>query len=99
MKFKNKWLKEIIGEDWSKGNPLEYVESTGWVGDGGKYENRETVFKYEGKYYVVYDYRSGSYYSFYYYDSEDWNDEGEQDCKEVEKVAITKYEWHPVKTN
>ena len=37
MKFKNKWLKEIIDDDVCNDNPLEYVESTGWVGDGGKY--------------------------------------------------------------
>lgn len=99
MKFKNKWLKEIIGEDSSKDNPLEYVEDTGWVGDGGKYETKETVFKHNGKHYAIYESRSGSYYSDYWYDSDDWSDDGEQDCAEVEKVAITKYEWHSVKIN
>lgn len=61
--------------------------------DGGKYEYKETIFEFGGKNYLVSESRSGSYYSDYYYESEDWSDDSEQICDEVEKVAITKYEW------
>lgn len=98
MKFKNKWLKEILDGDESVDNPLKYVEDTGWIGDGGKYEYREIIFMFEGKNYLVSESRSGSYYSDYYYETEDWSDDGEQECDEVEKVPVTKYEWHPVKS-
>jgi DNA repair protein SbcC/Rad50 len=98
MKFNNKWLKEIVDEAWSEENPLEYVEDTGWVGDGGKYEYKETIFKFESKYYLISESRSGSYYSDYYYETEDWSDDGEQDCNEVKKVVVEKYEWVPVKS-
>jgi hypothetical protein len=97
MKFKNKWLKEIIDECDGDDNPLEYVEDTGWIGDGGKYEYKEIIFKFENKYYLISESRSGSYYSDYYYESEDWDNNSEQNCDEVEKVAVTKYEWKPVK--
>lgn len=93
MKFNNKWLKEIIDEEENADNPLKHVEDTGWFEDGGKYEYRDTVFKFDGKHYLVSESRSGSYYSDYYYESEDWSDDGEQDCAEVEMVAVTKHEW------
>ena len=85
MKFKNKWLKEIISEDSSKDNPLNMSRTRAGLGMADKYETKETVFKHDGKHYAIYESRSGPYYSDCWYDSDDWSDDGEQDCAEVEK--------------
>lgn len=96
MKFKNKWLKEFLNEDQSDDNPLEFVDQNDWEGSG-KYQTKEVIFKYEGKFYMICDSRTGSYYSDYCYDSEDWENDDEQECKEVEKIEVIMYEWRNVK--
>lgn len=97
MKFKNRYLKELFSEDMSDENPLEFIEDGGWRGNGGKYENRELIFKFEEKFYSVCDSRSGSYFTSYYHESDDWRNDGEQDCNEVEKTVVTTYKWTAVK--
>lgn len=91
MKFNSEWLKALVQGDES---PLEPVEESEWE-DGGKYQHKEYIFKYEGKFYTIDDCRSGSYYSDYYYESGDW--EGEIECPEVEQVEKIVKEWQVIK--
>lgn len=69
----------------------EVVYRSDWVSHG-KYEYADLVFKYNDKFYCSTDGRTGSYYSEYYYKSEDWEDEVE--VSEVAPVTktITVYE-------
>ena len=91
MKFSGKELKAYINEDDSI---LKYVDETEWI-DEGKYSYKNYIFEFEGKNYLISDSRSGSYFSDYSYGSEYWDKE--QECQEVQKVTVTKYEWKPVK--
>ena len=95
MDFKNKFLVEIIDEDSeiSEDNTLAFADQTGWRGDGGKYEHRDTIFSFENRFYKITDTRSGSYFSDYYYDVEDWLPEGTHACKEVERIPVTENKW------
>jgi len=93
MKFKSETIKEFILENESS-DELEYVECSSWV-DEGKWSYQDYIFKHDGKFYEVNLQRSGSYYSDYYYSSEDWGDEVE--CPEVERVEVTNHIWKPVK--
>lgn len=73
----------------------EIVDSGDWI-DDGKYSYKETVFKADdGNFYSLISSRSGSYFSDYYYDSEDWGDEVE--VSQVEKIAVTKIVWCSIK--
>lgn len=72
-----------IGNECS--DEFEHVETTEWE-DGGKYSYCNVIFKHDGKFYSMTIYRSGSYYSEYYftYDTE---------CPEVEKIPVTVLQW------
>jgi len=72
------------------------VEVGEWIDDGsGKYQNQFTIFEYDGRFFELHISRTGSYYSDYYYSSEDWGDEVE--CHEVEKKEIITHKWVAVK--
>lgn len=71
-------------------NGLELVEDTGWY-SGGKYEQREWIFKFEDHYYEVCDSREGSYHTDYYTYSCDFPEEVE--CDEVFPKEVTKIVW------
>jgi hypothetical protein len=76
---------------------IEFIEKDGWE-DDGKWSSNYYVFKYKGKFYGIDDYRSGSYYTDYYYGSrEDWGEEIE--CHEVEKVEVVIHEWRVIKSD
>jgi hypothetical protein len=94
MKFNSKDIKALIRED-SEDERYEYIDETGWE-DEGKYSYEKFIFKFDGKFYSVGVSRSGSYYSDYYYNYEDWGKEIE--CLEVEKVEKVIYEWTTVKS-
>ena len=95
MKFNSSILKESILEECSyEEEGIEFVESSGWR-DDGKYSHNEYIFKFQDKYYLVLNSKTGSYYSEYYYNSEDWSEEIE--CPEVEKKEKITHEWVVVK--
>lgn len=75
---------------------LVLVEVGDWV-DEGKYSYREVIFAFDGAFYSVLRGRSGSYFTDYYYEEDDWDDEVV--CAQVVKVPVTKYEWHVVKSS
>lgn len=92
MKFRKEDLLLILEEDPPEG--FEIVEEDAWVQDG-KYQYKDTIFSYQGKYYELTESRSGSPFTDWEYDSEYWPDEKE--VPEVEKVPTTIYQWKEVK--
>lgn len=92
--FKTEDLKEIMwGGDTEN---LELVEEGDWISEG-KYECADFTFKdkRDGKFYQFYCSRSGSHFSDWYYDHEDWGDTHE--ATEVEKVEVVTTTWQAVK--
>lgn len=96
MKFKTSDIREVrwfdIGIDY--GNGIKLVESGDWIQDG-KYQYRDDIFEFQGKYYMLSEGRSGSPFTDWYYDSEDWGEE--VDCPEVEKVEVKTHRWKIIK--
>lgn len=92
MKFKAEHLKEILCESSVDEAGLTFVEATEWEQDY-KYQNRLVVFKHEDKFYGIWESRSGSPFTEWHYDNEDWLDDEMIDVDEVEKVEIVTYEW------
>ena len=95
MKFKSSIIKESVldGCDY-KEEGIEFIEESGWE-DDGKYSNNTYVFKYDGKYYCVYDSKTGSYYTDYYFGSENWG--AEIECHEVESYEVIVKKWRRAK--
>ena len=83
-------VKDIIRED----APEEYglVDKTPWRQDG-KYQSCQIIFEFNKKYYVIDLTRSGSPFTDWYYSYEDWEDNEDIICPEVEEVQITKTIW------
>lgn len=94
MKFKKEMLLEMMatdpGKDVDEFPGFKTVDVGEWQ-DDGKYSHREYVFEHNGSFYLVTNSRTGSYYSDYYYSSEDWPDDVE--CIEVVQRPVTKLEW------
>lgn len=95
MKFKKETLLELTSEGVGVEVDGLLVVFQGKWRDDGKYSRQQTVFSCEGKHYQVWESRSGSYFSDYYYDSENWPEEVE--CDEVEPVEVTVTEWRKKK--
>lgn len=89
MKFLAKDLRNYIREDES---PFEYVSEGRWTSEG-KWEYQELIFKFEDKFYRHYNSRSGSYYTDYYRDYEDWKDDQLIECEEVIKQEVVTTQW------
>ncbi len=96
MKFKKELMLVLAHQEYNPGKTMnedsriKVIESTDWEG-GGKYQDQSVIFEFEGKFYELYQSRSGSYYSDYWHDREDWGDEVE--CQEVEPYEITTTKW------
>lgn len=77
--------------------PLEgfKIVSDGEWEDGGKYQNRAVTFETNGKLYDVYDSRSGSHFTDWYYEHEDFGPEVE--CPEVRAVTKTIVTYEVIK--
>lgn len=88
MKFKKADLLRVTEEDDPE--RFETVEVGDWVYTH-KGEDREIIFKYEGKFYQLTEHRSGSYHTDWYYSSEDWPDE--LLLQEVKQVPVTSLIW------
>ncbi len=86
-------LQEVCeGEDT---NLLHFVEQGKWISEG-KYSFRETIVRTRdtGKFYSISEYRSGSYFTDWYYS---WEDEGDQmELTEVHEVREEISVWQTV---
>ena len=69
---------------------VKIIEEGDWI-DDGKYSFQEIVFSMDDKFYEISNSRSGSYFSDYYYDWEEWDDEVE--VSEVRKIEVIKTKW------
>jgi len=79
----NKLAKNFVDDELDS-ETYTVVENGDWIEDG-KYSFKETIIKYQGKFYSISEARSGSYYSDYYYN--------EPEAYEVEpyEITVTKY--------
>jgi uncharacterized protein YfaS (alpha-2-macroglobulin family) len=91
MQFTNEQLKEI----WNEGGftnsegvfvETEVAEDGEWI-DEGKYQRKEYVFAYDGKFYSMYITRYGSYFSYYDYEI----DGADEVVKITETVTIERW--------
>jgi len=95
MKFSASLLKKLFAEDLDDNDCIQYIDETDWL-DEGKYQIKNVIFIYEKKYYMTILSRTGSYYSDYYYNIEDWSKDELIECPEVEKIMITISKWELV---
>lgn len=92
MKFKKEDMLRLTEEDPSEG--FEIVEEDEWTQDH-KHQLKDWIFKYEGKFYQLTESRSGSPFTDWYYDSDDWGSQVE--VEEVEPVEVKITKWKVVK--
>lgn len=92
MKFNKEDIESMCFGDCFTG--FEIIEEGDWISEG-KYEYKEVIFKFEDKLYSIGFSRSGSSFSDYYYDIEDWDNEVE--CPEVEAIEVKKIVYRIVK--
>ncbi len=78
-------------DEWGE---FKVIEQGEWE-DDGKYQYRDTIFKYGGKIWSFTVDRSGSYFSDYHYGILDDRDGVE--AYEVEKVKVITHRWAAVK--
>lgn len=90
MKFKTSLIREHILQGNPEDSPFKIIKTSSWTAEG-KYETCSFIFKHEDKFFRVYESRSGSYFTEYHYESQDWDDE--IDCEEVEEIEIVKKTW------
>ena len=92
MKVSAEVAKELLGL-YKKGevdHGFKLIDRGEWI-DDGKYSHKEMIFQHieSGKFYRLFDSRSGSYHSDYYYVSEDWKDDVElTEVRPVEKTIV-----------
>jgi hypothetical protein len=87
-------LANILFAELSQGDEYEgfkVVHDGDWI-DEGKYQNREVIVEKDGKCYALCDSRSGSYYTDWYYCSEDDWKNGVEMPEVIKKEKII-YEW------
>lgn len=90
-----KGLANILSEEVDEGEieqNFKCVHDGKWE-DDGKYDHKEKIFQNldDNKFYALYESRSGSHYTDYYYSSSDWQDK--VDLLEVIKTEKTIIEW------
>lgn len=78
MTFTDEQLEEIYSEGGftnSEGDFVETkkVEDGEWT-DEGKYQHKDVIFTYDGKFYCMYISRSGGYYTGYDYEIEGYDE-------------------------
>lgn len=88
MKFNSEDVKELLSDGEVPG--LKLIKEGDWISEG-KYQTQTCIFECGGKYYRVWDSRSGSAYTSWYYDSDDWGTW--IDCEEVKSVEVTVTKW------
>lgn len=88
MKFKKEDMI-MVEEDDCVGE-FKVINQDDWTADH-KYQHMTTIFEYDSKFYALHSARSGSPFTDYYYESEDWGDE--IDCAEMEEVEVVTKKW------
>ena len=87
-KYMNELHKRIYEAfDEETDDPIEIIESGDWEHEYKDYFARESIVKFDGKYYSIVDHRCGSYYTDYNYDEPNIT---EVEPK-IETVVITKW--------
>jgi hypothetical protein len=90
MKVNADLARQIIGDD---ADGWKVLEDGPWISKG-KYETCSYIVEHEGKFYTVTDSRSGSPFSYYKYESREWEEDVE--FVEVERrEKVVKY-WAEV---
>ena len=92
MKFKKEDMISITKDDAPIG--FEVIEEDEWTQDH-KYQLKDWIFKYEGKFYQLTENRSGSPFTDWFYGSDYW--EAEVEVEEVEPVEVKITQWKVVK--
>ena len=92
MKFNKKDMLRLTEENPSDG--FEIIEEGEWT-QNNRYQLKDCIFKYEGKFYRLTESRSGSPFTDWYYTSEDWGPQVE--VEEVEPVEVKITQWKVVK--
>lgn len=95
MKLTLEAYKEIVWEDLDEESQYQIVETTEWTQDH-KYQTRDVIFKDKetGKFYEIYESRSGSYHSDWFYDHEYWKTDNDVPTPvEVKKKEVTITKW------
>jgi hypothetical protein len=81
----NKLAKDFSSDELEN---YELIQNGDWI-DDGRYSFKDTVIKYQDKFYCIYESRSGSYFTYYNY--------GEPNACEVEPYEVTITQYRPVK--
>ena len=91
MEFKYDLLSDsVLIEESDYG--FEFIEASEWEQDH-KYQSREVIFKYDGKFYRIFEMRSGSPFTDWHYEDMDVDSNGMVDCDEVFKVKKVVEIW------
>lgn len=89
--IKEKYMNELHNRIYEafdeETDDIEVIESGEWEHEYKDYFAKESIVKFDGKYYSIVDHRSGSYYTDYNYDAPDIT---EVEPK-IETVVITKW--------
>ena len=91
MKFSKEILCAIQFDDIAVDSGIELIEKGDWI-DDNKYSCKSVVFKFHDKFYQYHFSRSGSYYTDYYYSTENLGEDGDE-AKEVIAQPITVMKW------
>jgi hypothetical protein len=67
-KYVNKLHNRIYEAFDEETDDIEIIESGEWENEFKDYDTKESIVKFEGKYYSIIDARNGSYYTDYHYD-------------------------------
>ena len=89
--IKEKYMNELHNRIYEafdeETDDIEVIESGEWEHEYKDYFAKESIVKFDGKYYLIVDHRSGSYYTDYNYDAPDIT---EVEPK-IETVVVTKW--------
>jgi hypothetical protein len=81
----------LYGES-NKELDLIVIDQSSWEQDG-KYQNQETIFKHNDKYYTISQTRSGSPFSEWHYEDIEIDEDGNVYCEEVFLMEHIKQYW------
>lgn len=91
MKFSKEDMISITKDDTPIG--FEIIEEGDWT-QNNRFQLKDWIFEYKGKFYRLTESRSGSPFMDWYYDSDDWPKEVE--VPEVKPVEVITTQWRLV---
>jgi hypothetical protein len=80
-------------DEGSEHDGFRVIEEGEWD-DDGKYQYREIIFEHEGKFWALYDQRSGSHFTDWYHSIREGDHDGI--VYEVRRVTKTVHVWETV---